>query len=166
MSLSIVLLSVCSLVHRSATAQYGQTAISARNQNSIPAKDWFFFRLQRPDWLGPSRTFSPEVKRLGHEADHSPPFIMEVKNAGSCTTTPPSVFMSCCFLRTLTGYALFLLFQYLPGGTEEKSQNNESRWPIFGLRFDPITSQLRMNATHFCGFLCIVTDFCNTDWAV
>jgi hypothetical protein len=31
----------------------------------------------------------PGVKRPGREADHSPPFSTEVKNAWSCTYTPP-----------------------------------------------------------------------------
>jgi hypothetical protein len=29
----------------------------------------------------------PRVQRLGHEADHSPPFSAKVKNAKSCTST-------------------------------------------------------------------------------
>jgi hypothetical protein len=32
---------------------------------------------------------SPEVKRLGHEAEHSPPSITDVKNEWSYTSTPP-----------------------------------------------------------------------------
>jgi hypothetical protein len=33
---------------------------------------------------------SPEIKRLGHKADYSPPSSAEVKNERSCTSTPPS----------------------------------------------------------------------------
>jgi hypothetical protein len=34
------------------------------------------------------------VKWPGHEADHSPPFSAEVKNAWSYTSTPPIRFMA------------------------------------------------------------------------
>jgi hypothetical protein len=37
---------------------------------------------------------SPEVKRPGREADHSPPSSAEVKNAWSYTSTPQYVFMA------------------------------------------------------------------------
>jgi len=40
-------------------------------------------------WLFPRR-----VKRLGREADHSPPSSAEVKNGWSCTSTPPYVFLA------------------------------------------------------------------------
>jgi hypothetical protein len=40
--------------------------------------------IQRVPWV-----LSLEVKRPGHEADHSPPFSAEVKNACSYTSTPP-----------------------------------------------------------------------------
>jgi hypothetical protein len=52
---------------------------------------------QRPDRLwGPSSFLFngylsfPGVRRLGHEADHSPPFGDDVRNTWSCTPTPPS----------------------------------------------------------------------------
>jgi hypothetical protein len=38
--------------------------------------------------------FTPEVKRPGREADHSPPSSAEVKNAWSYTSTSPYVFMT------------------------------------------------------------------------
>jgi hypothetical protein len=38
--------------------------------------------------------FSPEVKRQGREADHSPPTSAEVKKMWIYTTTPPYVFMA------------------------------------------------------------------------
>jgi hypothetical protein len=37
---------------------------------------------------------SPEVKRLGREADHSPPTSAEVKNTWIYTSTPPYAFMA------------------------------------------------------------------------
>jgi hypothetical protein len=37
-----------------------------------------------------------EVKRPGREADRSPPFITDVKNGWSYTSTRPCVFMACC----------------------------------------------------------------------
>jgi hypothetical protein len=39
------------------------------------------------------------VKRPGREADHSPPSIVEVKNAWSYTTTPQYVFMEWCLVK-------------------------------------------------------------------
>jgi hypothetical protein len=36
----------------------------------------------------------PVIKRPGREADHSPPSGAEVKNAWSCTSTSPYVFMA------------------------------------------------------------------------
>jgi hypothetical protein len=57
----------------------------------------FFFSPQCPNKLwGPpslscpmgSRTLSPEVKQLGHEADHSPPSNAEVKYGGAIPPLP------------------------------------------------------------------------------
>jgi hypothetical protein len=48
----------------------------------------FFFSPPRPD-------------RLWGPADHSPPFSAEVKNAWSCTSTPPFVFMAWCMVSVL-----------------------------------------------------------------
>ena len=46
-------------------------------------------------WFPPSlllqtvtAAFSPAVKQLQHEANHSPPSSAEVKNERSCTSTP------------------------------------------------------------------------------
>jgi len=41
----------------------------------------------------------PGVKRPGREADHSPPSSAEVKNAWSCTSTPPYVFTAWCLVK-------------------------------------------------------------------
>jgi hypothetical protein len=41
----------------------------------------------------------PEVRRLGHEADHSPPSSAEVKNAWSYISTPPYVSMVWCLIK-------------------------------------------------------------------
>jgi hypothetical protein len=42
---------------------------------------------------------SPGIKRSGREADHSPPSSVEVKNAWSCTSTHPYVFMAWCLVK-------------------------------------------------------------------
>ena len=42
-----------------------------------------------------ARNFTPLVKLLFHEADHSPPSSAEVKNEWIHTPTPPYVFMMC-----------------------------------------------------------------------
>jgi hypothetical protein len=39
------------------------------------------------------------VKRLGREADHSPPSCAEVKNAWSYTSTPQYVFVAWCLVK-------------------------------------------------------------------
>jgi hypothetical protein len=56
-----------------------------------------------PD-LGPPSLLSkilgdltPEVKRLGHEAEHSPPSSAEVKNA--ITPLPQYIFMAWCLVK-------------------------------------------------------------------
>jgi len=38
----------------------------------------------------------------GREADHSPPSSAEVKNAWSCASTPPYMFMAWCLIRQRT----------------------------------------------------------------
>jgi hypothetical protein len=43
--------------------------------------------------------FSPEVKWLGHEADHLPPSSAKVKNAWSYTSIPPYFFMGWCLIK-------------------------------------------------------------------
>jgi hypothetical protein len=39
------------------------------------------------------------VKRLEHEADHSPPSSAEVKKMCTCTSTPPCVFLAQCLVK-------------------------------------------------------------------
>jgi hypothetical protein len=43
---------------------------------------------------------SPRVKRLGREADHSPPANAEVKKMWIHTSTPPYVFMAQCLISS------------------------------------------------------------------
>jgi hypothetical protein len=43
------------------------------------------------------------VKRPGREADHSPPFSTEVKNAWNYTPSPQYVFIAWCSLKKSTG---------------------------------------------------------------
>jgi len=45
------------------------------------------------------RVLSLGVKQPGHEADHSPPSSAEIKNAWSCTSTPPYIFMAQCLIK-------------------------------------------------------------------
>jgi hypothetical protein len=51
---------------------------------------------QLPNQLLPG-TLSPEVKRLGREADHSPSYSGEVKNEWIGTSTPPTRFYGVVF---------------------------------------------------------------------
>jgi hypothetical protein len=62
-----------------------------------------FSSPRRPDRLwGPpsllSRVLSPEVKRQGLEADHSPPTSVEVKKILIYTSTPSYAFMAQCLI--------------------------------------------------------------------
>jgi hypothetical protein len=56
---------------------------------------WSPYRVQNGSGAHPasflmrSRGSFSRVKRSGDEADHSPPSSAEVKNAWSCTSTPP-----------------------------------------------------------------------------
>jgi hypothetical protein len=45
------------------------------------------------------RTFSPRVNQKERETDHSPPSSAEVKNAWSCTSTQPYVFIAWCLIK-------------------------------------------------------------------
>jgi hypothetical protein len=63
---------------------------------------FFRFAIEFRPALGPthppiervSGVISPGIKWPGREADHSPPFCVEVKNAWIYISTPPYVFMS------------------------------------------------------------------------
>jgi hypothetical protein len=59
---------------------------------------------------------TPEVKRLGRDADHSPPSTAEVKNMWSYTSTPQYVFMAWWSVKhesTRTALPLFFLPSFL-----------------------------------------------------
>jgi hypothetical protein len=69
--------------------------LRARRRGSIPGKGKRFFSSpQCPDrlWDPPIQwvpgALSPGVKRLGHEADHSPTSSAEVKNFGAIPSIP------------------------------------------------------------------------------
>jgi len=78
------------------------------DRNSIPARGRDFFSSSpRLDLLwGPSNcqtngywSLIPGVKRSGHEADHSLPSGVDVKNVWSSTATPQYVFMAWCLVK-------------------------------------------------------------------
>jgi hypothetical protein len=58
------------------------------------------------------QVLTPVVKRLGREADHSPPYGAVVKNALSYTSTPQYIFMAWFSVKN-AGTALPLLLPYL-----------------------------------------------------
>jgi hypothetical protein len=81
-------------------------------------KDFFFSSPPHPDrlWGPPSHLsnsyrglLSPEMKRQGREADHSPPSSGEVKNAWSCASPPPYVFMACFLFKHKENFTLTLI---------------------------------------------------------
>jgi hypothetical protein len=50
------------------------------------------------------------VKRPGREADHSPQFSAEVKNAWSYTSTPQYIFMAWCLVKHRDTFTFDLYF--------------------------------------------------------
>jgi len=50
----------------------------------------------------------PEGEAAGHEADHSPPYNAEVKDAWSYTSTNPYVFMAYCLVKKWVLHDLLL----------------------------------------------------------
>jgi hypothetical protein len=67
----------------------------------------FIFTTASRTALGPTQppiqgvpgALSLGVKRPGREADNSPPSSAEVKNAWSCTSTPPNIFKAWCLVK-------------------------------------------------------------------
>jgi hypothetical protein len=53
--------------------------------------------LSRLQWI--PAALSPELKRVGREADHAPPSSAEVKTTWSYTTIPPHIFMALCLVK-------------------------------------------------------------------
>jgi hypothetical protein len=85
----------------------------------------FLFTTTSRTALGPTQppiqwvpgALSLGVKRLGHEADHSPPSSAKVKNVWSYTSTPQYFFMAWCLVKhrdnftfTFTFYLLLSIF--------------------------------------------------------
>jgi len=58
-------------------------------------------------------TLSLGIKRPGSEADYSPPFRVEVKNAWSFTSTPQYIFMGWCLVKHSDNFTLLHLFVLL-----------------------------------------------------
>jgi hypothetical protein len=52
---------------------------------------------------------SPELKRPGREADHSPPTTGEVKKTWLYTSTPPYAFMAWCLISQVEEQLYLLL---------------------------------------------------------
>jgi len=95
---------------------------------------------------------SPGVKRPVREADHSPPFSAEVKNAWGYTSTPPNVFMAWCLVKhrmnlhgVVVNYAERL---YL---TPPEQKDHAPSWSYFR----DILSCLFFNAADWDAHLCL-----------
>jgi hypothetical protein len=66
---------------------------TGRPSGRIPVGSRIFSSSRRRDRLwGPPNLLSKEVKRLGREADHSPPTSAEFKKTWIYTSTPPYIF--------------------------------------------------------------------------
>jgi hypothetical protein len=82
----------------------------------------FLFTTASRTALGPTQppiqwvpgALSLGVKRSGHEADHSPLFSAEVKNARSYTSTPLYIFMALCLVKHTQGQLYLYLYFTLP----------------------------------------------------
>jgi hypothetical protein len=73
------------------------------DRSLIPGRGRDFFSLRYRVQIGsyPMGTGGsfPDVKRLGHEANHSPPSSAENRNAQIYTSTPPYVFIAWCLVK-------------------------------------------------------------------
>jgi hypothetical protein len=86
------------------TAQRYSNGLDDRGSISGMGKDIFLFSAASRPCLGPTQppiqwvpeTVFLEVKRAGHEADHSPPSRADVKND---TSAPPYVFLEWCLIK-------------------------------------------------------------------
>jgi hypothetical protein len=67
-----------------------------------PDRLWGLSSLLSNGYVG----FSPEIKRPGSEADHSPPTSAEVKKMWIHTSAPPYAFMAQCLIYLSTGTTL------------------------------------------------------------
>jgi hypothetical protein len=90
--------------------------MKSRGSNHGRCKFFLFFTKSRL-WLGPNqpptqcvtRGLSPEVKRPGHEADHSLSSGAEVKNGGAITPSPPISIHGIVFSSISTAITLLFL---------------------------------------------------------
>lgn len=58
--------------------------------------------------------FPLDVKRLGHAADHSHPFLYEVKNKWKCTSTPLCDVVVRCLTKYRENYIFYPLLETEP----------------------------------------------------
>jgi hypothetical protein len=70
-------------------------------------------------WSPPKRpiyrvtgTLYPGVKREGLEAEHWPPFRVEINNAWSYTSAPPSIFLALCLIKDRDNIFIFINWIY------------------------------------------------------
>jgi hypothetical protein len=66
-------------------------------------------RTQLPiQWI--SRALSPGIKQSVHVADHLLPSCVEVKNARSCTSTPPYIIIVLCLINPRDNFTFFHIY--------------------------------------------------------
>jgi hypothetical protein len=73
--------------------------------------------------LGTRASF-PGERRLGREADHSPPSRAEVKNAWCYTSTPQYIFMAWCLVKHRNNFTFTLQEKYNPNAVTKFSNTN------------------------------------------
>jgi hypothetical protein len=79
------------------------------------------------------------VKRPGREADHSPPYSAEVKNAWNYTSTPQYAFMAWCLVKAQEQLYLYLTFLFHSVGLGSLEHWNH--------RFEPYSRHGSMSAS-------------------
>jgi hypothetical protein len=89
--------------------------------------------------------FSPGVKQLGHDAHHSSPSSVKVKNVWNCDSISLYVFMAQCFIRhrDYFSYTISILIIHLSGNMERSFRMFSESYLLTGCRIQPVPPYAR-----------------------